>query len=100
MNDAEFLDYCYWHSRTERHLFSWEHVRRLLHLSAEYSQQAIGPLWFDLVYAPANSFIGMDFEFVEKRVERARDWLAWAEKNPRVREAVDVCPRWHGAVRR
>ena len=33
MNDEEFLDYIYWHSQTERALFSAEQCRRLFELA-------------------------------------------------------------------
>lgn len=82
MNNAEFLDYCYWHSQTERHLFHVDHAKRLLKLAGESEDHPGMP------YNAPNAFVGMDFDFVKPRVERAREWLAWLEKNPRLREVL------------
>lgn len=79
MTDPEFLDYCYWHSQTDRHLFHVDHAKRLLKLAGEDENRPDIP-------RGANAFVGMDFEFVKPRVETARGWVAWLEKNPRLRE--------------
>jgi hypothetical protein len=35
MSDTEFLDYCYWHSKTERAGFVGSHVARILRLAGQ-----------------------------------------------------------------
>lgn len=89
MTDEEFLTYCYWHSRTERHLFTVGDARRLCRLAGVDMPE-------DVRVVSDAVLVGMDFDFVGWKVDRAREWLAFREKNPNVREAVEsFCPSWH-----
>lgn len=66
--DDEFLDYMYWHSKTERHLFHRDHVRRLLMLSGHENP--------DEILAHQGEFLGVGEELALPLVEKARGLLA------------------------
>jgi hypothetical protein len=68
MKDLEFLDYCYYHSKTPRHLFTVSDVRRLSLLAGSDEPAETKRL-------TENAIVGMDFDFVEPRVQMAREKL-------------------------
>jgi len=61
LTDEEFLGYVELHSRTERHLFSKEHAKRLWDLA--------GRTWTE-EWMPA--FVGIDAETADRLIARAR----------------------------
>ena len=67
MNDDEFLSYCYWHSQTDRALFSAAHCRKLFALTGEPFPEP------GLARA---AFRSMPFELVGPLVDRARQQVA------------------------
>lgn len=66
MDDDEFLDYCYWHSRTERALFAAAHCRRLFALAA---------VPFPAPSLPDTAFRAMASDLVDPLVTQARSRL-------------------------
>lgn len=75
MKDKEFLDYCYYHSQTPRHLFNVHDARRLCELAGIPEHRGT-------VGRGENEPVAMDFAFVEPRVKLARDRLDPKPANP------------------
>jgi len=75
MTDKEFLDYCYYHSQTPRHLFNVHDARRLCELAGLPEHRGT-------VGRGENEPVAMDFTFVEPRVKIARDRMASPPPGP------------------
>jgi len=75
MTDKEFLDYCYYHSQTPRHLFNVHDARRLCDLAGLPEHRGT-------VGRGENEPVAMDFVFVEPRVKIARERMASPAPGP------------------
>ncbi len=72
LNDEVFLDYCYYHSQTPRHMFAVADAKRLLLLTGEKADIDKAEA---LKHLNDNDIVGMDVDFVHPRVEKARQRL-------------------------
>jgi hypothetical protein len=64
-SDDDLIDYCYWHSRTELHLFHRDHIERLFKLAGKEEE------WKALDVIA--KFIGVDQWRMEPLVKAARE---------------------------
>lgn len=78
-SDEDFLSYVYYHSETERHLFSRDHVVRLFRLAG--AEGAVQP-------AQLSDFVGVNAEMAQPLVAKARERLRGEAKS----EMLDSSP--------
>ena len=75
--DAEFLLYVEVHAQSERHLFSRDHIRRLMELA--------GTDKLDITTSTVPGFYGVDSAAAKPLIEKARRKIAEAAAGPRKR---------------
>jgi len=93
-SNEDFLDYVQEHSKTERALFSYNHVRRLI-LLAGLPNNA----WFNSIAATPDKFISIDASSAASLISHAVKRMAWVNTEGPLRyDAVPQFPQAHWGV--